>query len=258
MIAVQMKSSGPSIVGSAYRFWRDISKQKGPMQATKALSAAIWEFLLDSTPSRKRLRFGDADYDWDYRVNTTSGAVGWRERLLGEFYSAYQPTEPAIFHEMLADLQQRSCLDFSLFTFIDLGSGKGRTLLMASDYPFSKIVGVELLPALNRIAQENVRQYHSESQKCFDIKSVCADATLFQFPLDPLVIFLFNPFAEVPLRAAISNINESLQAKRRPIYILYHNPEHETVLNSSEELEKICGTYQYSIFRNSSAVSRSS
>ena len=63
--------------------------------ATRRLAGVLWEFARDSTPDRLRQRFGDAEYDWDYRVNTTSGAVGWRDRLLGMFHSAYQPTEPA-------------------------------------------------------------------------------------------------------------------------------------------------------------------
>lgn len=252
-----MESSNPSVIGSARRFWRDVSQRNGSVQATRALIGAVWEFVRDSSPSRKRLRFGDADYDWDYRVNTTSGAVGWRERLLGEFFSAYQPTEPAIFREMLDDLQQRTCLDFSRFTFIDLGSGKGRTLLMASDYPFQRIIGVELLPALNAIAQQNLRQYKSESQKCFNLESICADATRFELPEDPLVVFLFNPFAAAPLTNAVSNICKSLEAKDRPVFVLYHNPEHETVLLACKAMEKICGTHQYSIFRNSLKVSQS-
>ncbi len=253
-----MNSSNPSVLGSARRFWRDASQRNGPRQATRALIGAIWEFVRDSSPSRKRLRFGDADYDWDYRVNTTSGAVGWRERLLGEFYSAYQPTEPVVFHEMMADLQKRTCLDFTRFTFIDLGSGKGRTLLMASDYPFRRIIGVELLPALNAIAQQNVRQYKSESQKCFDLESICADATRIDLPEDPLVIFLFNPFPEAPLAEAVNNINKSLRGKDRPVFVLYHNPEHENVLLSCESLEKVCGAHQYSIFRNPLTASQSS
>ncbi len=119
---------------------------KARLAATRQLLAALWEFVRDSTPERLRQRYGDADYDWEHRVNTTSAAVGWRDRLLGVFHSPYQPTESALFHEMLDALSQQSHSDFHDFVFIDLGSGKGRTLLMASDYPFRRIVGVELLP----------------------------------------------------------------------------------------------------------------
>ena len=113
------------------------------------------EFLRDSLPDRKRERFGDADYDWDYRVDTTSANVGWRARLIGFFNSAYQPIEAEIFREMM----NRLAIDFSRLTFIDIGSGKGRALLLASEYPFRRIIGIELLPDLNRIAQENIRAY---------------------------------------------------------------------------------------------------
>ena len=148
------------------------------VSALRRLAALLWEFVRESTPSRRRQRYGDVEYDWDFRVDTTSATVGWRERLLGALHSPYQATEPALFHEMLSHLK----IDFRDFTFIDLGSGKGRTLLMAADYPFRRIVGVELLPALNNIAQENIRRYKSESQKCFAVESVCSDAREFVFP----------------------------------------------------------------------------
>ena len=200
-----------------------------------------------------RQRYGDADYDWDYRVNTTSGAVGWRDRLLGMFHSAYQPTEPAAFHEMLDVLQQtpnpdQTTINFRDFTFIDLGSGKGRTLLMASDYPFRRILGVELLPSLHQIAQQNLRQYKSESQKCFALEAICADATAFPFPEDPLVIYLFNPFPESGMRRVFVNLEQTLRAHPRPVYVLYHNPLLEYVLSESARLRKIAGTRQYSLF----------
>jgi SAM-dependent methyltransferase len=210
--------------------------------------ATLWQFLRDSTPSRLRSRFGDADYDWDYRVNTTSGAVGWRDRLLGVFHSPYQPTERELFHEMMDALAQHTKINFSNFIFIDLGSGKGRTLLMASDYPFRRIVGVELLPSLNDVAQQNLAQYHSDSQKCFAIESVCADATTFPLPDGALVVFLFNPFPESGLRRTIANLEDSLDAHPRPTYVVYHNPQLEAVLNETGRLKRIMGTHQYSIF----------
>ena len=65
----------------------------------------LWEFLRESTPAQRRLRYGDEEYDWDFRVDTTRANLAWRERLLGHFYCAYQATEPAHFTEMMASLQ---------------------------------------------------------------------------------------------------------------------------------------------------------
>jgi SAM-dependent methyltransferase len=248
-----------SVLQTAWQWWTYAARYEGALAATRRLAGVLWEFARDSTPDRLRARFGDADYDWDYRVNTTSGAVGWRDRLLGMFHSAYQPTEPAAFRDMLDGLQRSlertpgpgHALNFRDFTFLDLGSGKGRTLLMASDYPFRRIIGVELLPSLHEIAQQNLRQYKSESQKCFVLESICTDATAFSLPADPLVIFLFNPFPESAMRQVVANLDRSLRENPRPVYVLYHNPLLEHTLGESRLLRKIAGAQQYSLFTNS-------
>ncbi len=244
---------------TAYQWWRHAASYEGYYLATRRLFAVLWDFVRDSTPERLRQRYGDADYDWDYRVNTTSGAVGWRDRLLGQFHSAYQPTDPAAFHEMLSALQaavQRSrrpdgtVLELRDFTFLDLGSGKGRTLLMASDYPFRRILGVELLPSLHEIAKENIKQYKSEAQKCFALQTICADARAFPLPNGPLVIYLFNPLPESGMRQVVSNLEQAFRVDPRVVYVLYHNPLLEHVLSKSAMLRKVGSTRQYSIFSN--------
>ncbi len=245
----------PGVFHTARQWWKNAASYEGSYLATRRLFGVLWEFVRDSTPERLRQRFGDADYDWDYRVNTTSGAVGWRDRLLGQFHSAYQPTEPAAFHEMLNTLQgsptrDQPVLNFRDFTFIDLGSGKGRTLLMASDYPFHRIIGVELLPSLHQTAQQNLAQYKSATQKCFAVESICADATAFPFPTDPLVIYLFNPFPETGMRQVFVNLKQSLREHPRAVYVVYHNPLLEHVLTEAGFLHKVGGTHQYSLFAN--------
>jgi SAM-dependent methyltransferase len=240
--------SSISVSRSAWRWWNDISGREGRVAATHQLLAALWEFVRDCTPQRRRQRYGDAGFDWDHRVNTTSAAVGWRDRLLGTFHSQYQPTDAALFHEMLDALREKSHIDFHDFAFVDLGSGKGRTLLMASDYPFRQIIGVELLPALHLAAQENLSKYLGKSQKCFALETLCGDATEFSFPAEPTVLYLFNPFPEAGLRRLIANMEKSLRACPRKVYVLYHNPLLEHVLNQSHVLSKLGGTHQYAIY----------
>src|SRR5580693_10680044 len=241
-------SSRTSLPRSAWQWWNDAAMREGRLAATRLFVTAIWEFVRDSTPERRRQRYGDAEYDWDHHVNTTSAAVGWRNRLLGVFHSPYQPTEPDLFREMLSALRQQSHFDFHDFVFVDLGSGKGRTLLMASDYPFRRIVGIELLPAFHKISIDNLRQYKSESQKCFAIESICADATTLPLPDGPLLIYLFNPFPESGMRQVAANLEQTLRAHPRPAYVLYHNPLLEHVLIESGRLGKIFAAQQYSIF----------
>src|SRR6266404_4489914 len=208
------------------------------------LVGKLWSFVRESTPERRRQRYGDMEYDWEHRVNTTSGAVSWRARLLGLFHSPYQPTEPALFQEMMASLP----IEFDQFTFIDLGSGKGRTLLMASEYPFMKIVGVELIAELHRAEEENIRAYRSPTQRCVQIEALCADAREYVFPDTPLVLYLFNPLPQAGLRRVLAGLDRSLSAHPRAVYVLYRNPLLERVLSVSARSTKIGGTQQYSIY----------
>jgi SAM-dependent methyltransferase len=231
-----------------HRWWREGLARDGFKQTARNLANHLWEFLRESTPAQRRQRYGDADYDWDYRVDTTSATVSWRDRLLGEFHSSYQPTEPALFREMMETMSTLE-IDFQDFTFIDVGSGKGRVLLMAADYPFRRVLGVELLPALHRVAQANLRAYKSESQRCFALQTVVSDARVFTFPVEPIVLYLFNPLPEAALIEMMANLECSLEETPRTVYVLYHNPLLEHVLASCSGFQKIKGGHQYSIFR---------
>src|SRR5947209_15968467 len=134
---------------------------------------AFYRFVRDLLPDRRRSRYGDLDFDFDHSVDTTRANVSLRTQftaaLVGHQYFA---TEPLLFEEIMQALPVR----FEEFTFIDLGSGKGRTLLMASGWPFRRIVGVEFIPELDTIAKQNISTYSSETQKCRNVESICLDA----------------------------------------------------------------------------------
>ena len=215
------------------------------MGASSLLISKLWDFAVESTPSEQRQRYGDMEYDWEHRVNTTSGTVGWHARLLGLFHSPYQPTDPVLFQEMMASLP----INFDGFTFVDLGSGKGRTLLMASEYPFRRVLGVELIAELHRAAEENIRDYRSPTQRCTSIESILADAREFDLPEEPLVLFLFNPLPERALSEVLRRLGNSLARVPRSVWVVYHNPLLENTLGASEFLEKASGTEQYSVYR---------
>jgi len=230
---------------TAFKDWfGEHSARAGFLPTLRRFFVLLGEFIRDSMPDRKHQRYGDVQYDWDYRVDTTSATVGWRDRLLGVLHSPYQPTDPALFHKMLANV----VINFRQFTFIDIGSGKGRVLLMASDYPFRRNLGVELLPDLHRVAQENIGKYKSDWQKCSTIESICGDAREFVFPAEPMLLYLFSPLPESGFVQFLANLERSLRGHPRPLLLIYHNPllEHLLVLNPM--LKKVSGTHQYSIY----------
>ncbi|HKC01057.1 MAG TPA: class I SAM-dependent methyltransferase [Terriglobales bacterium] len=227
-------------------WWRGQGSENGVAGTASLLLRNLWGFVRESTPERRRQRYGDMEYDWENRVNTTSGTVGWRTRLLGLFHSPYQPTDPALFREMMASLP----IEFEQFTFIDLGSGKGRTLLMASEYPFKRIVGVELIAELDRAAQQNILDYRSPTQRCVQIDSLLADAREFELPEEPLVLYLFNPLPEHAFSDVLQRLGKSLLQTPRPVWVVYHNPLLEPALATSGFLERVGGTPQYSVYRS--------
>lgn len=227
-------------------WWKEQAQSLGARRAASLLLRELWGFLRESTPEQRRQRYGDMDYDWEHRVNTTSGGVGWQTRLLGVFHTAYQPTDPAFFHPMMADLP----IDFREFTFIDIGSGKGRTLLMASEYAFRKIVGVELIEELHRAAEKNMQAYHSPTQQCSNIQSVCTDARNFELPTEPLVLYLFNPLPEGALRELIERLEKSLAKSPRRVWVVYHNPVLEPIVANSSALQRARTGPHYSVYRS--------
>src|ERR1035441_4314980 len=76
----------------------------------------------------------------------------------------YQPTPANIFREMMNEVS----IPYENFIFIDCGSGKGAVLLLASDYPLKKIIGVEYCKALHAAATRNLAVYQSPTRKCTD------------------------------------------------------------------------------------------
>lgn len=239
-----MPDRHPTVLSEVRAWWREHRPRAGFLPTARTLASIGWEFVRDSMPDRTRQRFGDVDYDWEHRVDTTSANVSWRARFIGLLNSSYQPIESPLFQEMLNALG----IDYSRFTFIDIGSGKGRPLLMAAEYPFRRVIGVELLPELNAIAQENLHRFPNGRKRCKQIEAVQGDATDFAFPAEPLVVFMFHPLPESGFRKLIANLQASIRRDPREVWLIYANPLFEGIVLESGAFGKMAGTQQYSIF----------
>lgn len=245
-----MNQANPTLASTIGNWWRSQRQQYSRSSTLKQLAGLTWEFLRDSLPDRKRQRYGDADYDWEFRLDTTGATVGWRTRLLGMFYSGYQPIEPYLFREMLSEL----AIDFREFTFIDIGSGKGRALFLAAEYPFRRIVGIELLAELNAVAQANIRKLQDRSAGELNIETICGDATDYAFPEDPLVLYLFNPLSVLELKQVMGNLAQSIEGHSRRVYLVYANPVWEREVIDQSLFSKTISTRYYSIFTHTPQI----
>ena len=134
----------------------------------------------------------------------TSGMV--HHRRLGPDAEDYQPIDPDVFRATLAYIQEGFCP----FTFVDLGCGKGRALLLAEEYDFQNIVGVEFSGQLAKIAAANAAKIGSQR-----ISVLHGDVRVFEFPPVPLVVFLYNPFSGEIFR---SRHGSASQSRPGPLY----------------------------------------
>jgi hypothetical protein len=126
----------------------------------------------------------------------------------------YEPSGSVI--PTLKELQ----LDYRRYAFVDFGSGKGRVLLQASQFPFLSIAGVEFSSELHKTAERNIRSYRRANVRCRAVRSVCQDATQFRLPSVPLVLYFFNPFYGPVLDQVVANIKRSVELHRREVVLL--------------------------------------
>src|SRR5258708_39667077 len=83
--------------------------------------------------------------------------------------------------------------DWKEFTFVDVGCGKGRVLMLAASQGFDRIFGIEFAPLICQIAEQNLVRF--SGRRPADWSVVNADATTVDLPSGaPLLIYSFNPF----------------------------------------------------------------
>jgi SAM-dependent methyltransferase len=120
-------------------------------------------------------------------------------------------------------------------TFVDVGSGMGRVVLLAARRPFKAVVGMEISPALDRIARENLAKYEDAERRCRDVRLVRTDATAARYPRGPLVLYLYNPFRAPALELMLARVLGSA----RPVAVLYHTPVERAVLDAHPAFELV-------------------
>lgn len=110
--------------------------------------------------------------------------------------------------------------DRSLYTFVDLGCAKGRTLLLASELGFDRVVGVEFAGSLCEIARANIARFPMPEEIRVRCSVVHADATQFELPNGNLVLYFGNPFGLELWPAMLANIAGSLRQNPRHIRLV--------------------------------------
>jgi SAM-dependent methyltransferase len=182
-------------------------------------------------------------FDEEFGVRT-SGLVAGRHLKSGHSHdrhaTAYYGIAPSVFHALLRRWRRsRRTLPVEEVSFIDLGAGMGRALMLAAELPFRRVVGVELNPTLARIAEKNLTLWRRSGRARAPVKMICGDAVEFPLPEGPCLIFLFNPFGAPVMRRLLAGWRKLLAGRATKLDLLYVNNEQEHVLERVAGLQRI-------------------
>jgi SAM-dependent methyltransferase len=172
-------------------------------------------------------------FDLQYGVDT-GGYLPPQEIVTGHAHDAfgygYSAIAPSVFREAArrwrATLAEKTSV--AAYCFVDIGTGKGRPLLLASELPFRKVIGVELSAELTRVARRNVARWRKVCRSRAPISILQQDALAFRWPRAPLLVYLYNPFQCDLLERLLEKIEAWARAAARPGFapldLLYVNP----------------------------------
>jgi SAM-dependent methyltransferase len=176
-----------------------------------------------------------------------SGAKFSAVSLSALFTTAYLGISPAALTQALSAL----LIQYEEYTFVDLGCGKGRALMVAAQFPFRNLLGVEIATELADIAKTNVS---SKPEWAARITILTQDATEVAFPDGPLLVFLYDPFLAPILRRVLANLERQFRRSPRPTYLLYaKNPRFTQIMNSFPFLKEISDS-AYPLTREDTAL----
>ena len=160
----------------------------------------------------------DIQYDIDTAGVIPASALRTGSR--SDLYNfAYAGSQPSIIRQVLVKIP-----DLDQANFIDIGCGKGRALVVATEYPFRKIVGVELSPELVETAKMNAMGLHDQFPERTFIDLHCEDALNFDLPEGYNVIYFYNPAYEGLLRELAVKIAVHAASPGNKTVVVYYNP----------------------------------
>jgi SAM-dependent methyltransferase len=174
----------------------------------------------------------DVIHPFDQKYGTdTSGYLSPEDLVHGRANDAlnhgYSAIAPSVFREACSRWRETlptASSRIEAYSFVDVGSGKGRALLLAAELPFRKIIGVEIDTELARTAERNIMCWSRAARRKSNIRVVQQDAEKFRWPRTPLLVYLYNPFACSLVAQMAENLAAAAASGSGLVDLLYVNP----------------------------------
>ncbi len=197
------------------------------------LNAAM--YLMSTVSPRDRF---DAKYGTETNGVVEPDDAGIDEDRVRKSAVRYVPTREVVLKYVLNYLASKG---LERFSFVDLGCGKGRAILIASEYPFMEILGVDASPKHCKVAQSNIERFLkvSERVKCRNIQVRCEDASKINFPNTWLVVYMYHPFGGDIFKSVIDHLFAFYKKSDNRVLIAYSCPAEERQLEQHEGFVKL-------------------
>ena len=211
-------------------------RKNGPVHTARVVWDALCDLQFD-------LRNGTDTFSWmdvqDLDVVGANKARGTR----------YGPTLASPFRRLLRKLRlPTDC------AFVDLGCGKGRALMLAMEYGFRRVVGVEFSKELCEAAEGNLACYQDRHHLQAEISILTMDVVDYEFQRDDQVVYMFDPFDEVVTTQVLGNLRKSLQTWPRNVWLIYQTPAHRDVIAKTQLFSTITehsiGSCSFVVYRH--------
>lgn len=173
-------------------------------------------------------------FDEEHGVQT-SGLIPGRYLKTGHTHdrhsTAYFGVAPSVFHALLKRWQRtKPAASIESFSFMDMGAGMGRAMLLAAEHPFRKVIGIELNPALADLARRNLAKWQAAGWARAPMQIFRRDAVDARFPAGPCLVFLFNPFGASVMRRLLVRLAHVFSNRHGKLDLLYVNNEQDHAL----------------------------
>lgn len=193
-------------------------------------------------------RLHERVFDWRYGVDTGGRIDACKLDGAGEHRlnsRGYDAIQIPLFMRMMSSLR----VDPARFAFVDLGSGKGRAIMLAARSRFKHVVGVELSPELHEIASRNVKTFRRRCRQPMSIELRCQDVIHWRIPDEDMVCLLYNPFDEVVMAKMVQRFEAwRMDHPERRLLLLYRNARHARLIAESRVFASLVVTRDYHVF----------
>jgi Histone methylation protein DOT1 len=121
---------------------------------------------------------------------------------------------------------------YSDFIFIDIGSGLGRNVMLALNYPFKRAIGIEHSQYLHDMARSNLEAFKLKTNKPDIFDLYCMDALDYPFPQENMILYFWRPFSNEVAIKFFQQVENFIKGTSLRVLLVFLGPVYTIVEES--------------------------